>query len=192
MSTENEMKHFILNNLAIRSDIKDVEKRYDIELLGHYRATQDERYYPQFADKLRREAEQMAEHYKIFYCLENFLRELITSKLVEEHGEGWWDSAVPESVRINAADNRKREIASGNTPRSNLMIDYTNFGELGEIVRANWAVFGDVFRDLKAVGNIMARLNTLRAPIAHCKVLAEDEVVRLDLSLRDLFRQMGT
>jgi hypothetical protein len=160
-------------------------------MLEASKASQQERYYPQFADKLRREAEQMADHYKIFYCLANFLRELITSKLQEEHGDKWWELAVPEVVRKNAGENRKKEITSGNTPRSDSLIDYTNFGELGEIVKANWAVFGDVFRDLRAVETIMSRLNTLRGPIAHCKVLAEDEVVRLDLSLRDLFRQMG-
>jgi len=36
----------------------------------------------------------------------------------------------------------------------------------------------------------MANLNTLRGPIAHCTLLAEDEVVRLRLSVRDWFRQM--
>jgi hypothetical protein len=192
MSTEHNVKHFILNNLAIRADLRVVESRYDIMIVRGSQDFQPERYYPQFADKLRREAEQMADHYKIFYCLENFLRELITSKLQEEHGEKWWDAAVPEVVRKNASDNRKKEITSGNTPRSDFLIDYTNFGELGEIVKANWAVFGDVFRDLRAVENIMSRLNTPRGPIAHCKILAEDEVVRLDLSFRDLFRQMGT
>jgi Swt1-like HEPN len=192
MPAEQSLKYFILNNLGIRADLKEVESRYDVEIVRGTQASRQERYYPQFADKLRREAEQMADHYKIFYCLENFLRELITSKLQEEQGEKWWDTAVPEVVRKNAADNRKNEITSGNTPRSDFMIDYTNFGELGEIIKANWAVFGDVFRDLRAVENIMSRLNTLRGPIAHCKVLAEDEVVRLDLSFRDLFRQMGS
>jgi hypothetical protein len=42
-----------------------------------------------------------------------------------------------------------------------------NFGELGEIIKANWALFGDTFSDLKAVETTLARLNTLRAPIAH-------------------------
>jgi hypothetical protein len=34
----------------------------------------------------------------------------------------------------------------------------------------------------------MASLNTLRAPIAHCSPLGEDEVVRLQLAVRDWFR----
>jgi hypothetical protein len=46
------------------------------------------------------------------------------------------------------------------------------------------------FPDIKAVEVTLARLNTLRAPIAHCSMLAEDEVMRLHLSLRDWFRLM--
>jgi hypothetical protein len=47
-----------------------------------------------------------------------------------------------------------------------------------------------MFTDQKAVQNTIARLNTLRGPIAHCSMLAEDEVLRLRLSLRDWFRLM--
>ena len=37
---------------------------------------------------------------------------------------------------------------------------------------------------------IMTSLNTLRAPIAHCSPLAEDEVVRFQLTVKDWFRLM--
>lgn len=36
----------------------------------------------------------------------------------------------------------------------------------------------------------MNSLNLLRGPIAHCSPLAEDEVVRLKLTLKDWFRLM--
>jgi hypothetical protein len=71
------------------------------------------------------------------------------------------------------------------------MIDYTNFGELGEIIKFNWSIFNDTFKSIAAVEAILARLNTLRASIAHCSFLEEDEVARLDLSVKDWFRQMG-
>jgi hypothetical protein len=70
------------------------------------------------------------------------------------------------------------------------MIAYTTFGELGEIIKANWNIFSDTFKDSAAVVEILARLNGLRAPIAHCCPLAEDEVLRLHLTLRDWFHQM--
>ena len=97
---------------------------------------------------------------------------------------------MPQAVRDNATKNRAKEIQSGVTPRSAELLDYTNFGELGEIIKANWTLFSDTFADIEAVENTLARLNTLRAPIAHCSMLAEDEVMRLRLSLRDWFRLM--
>ena len=132
----------------------------------------------------------MAQNYIIFYCLENSIRELISQRLEEEHGADWWDKAVPEAVKRNAVANEKKERASGMTPRSTAYIDFTNFGELGEIIKTNWDTFGDMFRDVQAVQKVLATLNSLRAPIAHCKPLAEDEEMRLHLGLRDWFRQM--
>ena len=132
----------------------------------------------------------MSKNYAIFYCLENSIRETIVQRLEEQHGTGWWGTAVPASIRKNAEGNRKKELSSGVTPRSTELIDFTNFGELGEIIKANWDIFGDLFRDVRAVEKVLATLNTLRAPIAHCKALAPDEELRLQLGLRDWFRQM--
>ncbi len=47
-----------------------------------------------------------------------------------------------------------------------------------------------MFTSAKAVEKVMASLNMLRGPVAHCTPLAEDEVVRLGLSVRDWFRLM--
>lgn len=193
MKALDAIKLFGLNNLTIESDVQRVERQYGVNL-GHQGSTSteksDEKYYPQFSEKLRSEAEAMAANYVIFYCLENSIRELIVQRLEENFGEGWWNQAVPETVRKNAESNRKREIASGVTPRSADLIDFTNFGELGEIIKINWAIFGDMFRDAKAIEKVLATLNTLRAPIAHCKALAPDEELRLHLGLKDWFRQM--
>ncbi len=79
---------------------------------------------------------------------------------------------------------------SGITIRSTREIDYTTFGEFGEIVRANWQTFSDTFNNEKAFTKVMGNLNLLRGPIAHCSPLAEDEVVRLRLTLKDWFRLM--
>ena len=84
----------------------------------------------------------------------------------------------------------KKEKEAAVTARSSDPIDYTTFGELGEIIKSNWSLFGSVFNDIKAVEKVMSNLNSLRNPIAHCSPLAEDEVLRLELSLRDWFRIM--
>lgn len=192
MRREHALKLFGLNNLALEADLRRIAGEHQIDL-GR-RADDaieiDQAYYPQFSERLRAEAASMATHYAIFYCLENSMRNLIVERLEEVHGADWWNKAVPENVRQNCDKNQKKEQAAGITPRSQDMIDYSNFGELGEIIKTNWGIFGDMFRDVRALERILGNLNTLRAPIAHCKALAEDEVVRLQLSLRDWFRQM--
>ena len=192
MRAEEMIKLFGLNGLTIESEIRQIEREYDVDF-GHRKDLEqkiDQTYYPQFDERLRTEASRMSTNYAIFYCLENSIREIIVQRLEEQHGSAWWNTAVPDAVRINAEGNRKREISSGVTPRSTDLIDFTNFGELGEIIKSNWNVFGDMFRDVQAVVRVLATLNTLRAPIAHCKVLAEDEELRLHLGLCDWFRQM--
>ena len=192
MRSEEAIKLFGLNNLSIESEIRRIERECDVDL-GHrddQEQSIDKIYYPQFAERVRAEALRMSTSYQIFYCLENSIREIIVERLEEQGGPDWWHSAVPETVRKNAEGNQKKELSSGVTPRSADLIDFTNFGELGEIIKSNWDIFGDLFRDVRAVEKVLATLSTLRAPIAHCKALAEDEELRLHLGLRDWFRQM--
>lgn len=192
MKIDDQIKLFGLNNLSIEAAIKKTEKRLGIPFRrAALNEDKDEEFYPQFPEHIRREAEGMARHYEIFYCLETSIRQLISDRLKEEVGTDWWEKSVPEHIRKNAEDNRRRESETGMTPRSDDMIDFTTFGERGQIINFNGKFFGDTFRDLKAVSRVLSSLNSLRSPIAHCCPLAEDEVSRLQISLKDWFRQMG-
>ena len=101
-------------------------------------------------------------------------------------------NAVPQEVRENVKKNRDREANEGLAPRSSKMIDYTTFGEIGEIVKDNWDVFAGIFSgsDKNRVLRVINRLNLARGPIAHCGLLSEDEVVRLKLTVRDWYKLM--
>jgi hypothetical protein len=97
----------------------------------------------------------------------------------------------PSEDQVQDAETRlQRDLDSGYTLRSDNPLDFTTFGELGEIIKTNWDLFGAIFSSPKAVEKVMASLNLLRGPVAHCSPLAEDEVLRLQLSVRDWFRLM--
>jgi hypothetical protein len=132
----------------------------------------------------------MAKSYELFYCLEKTIRKQIADLLEATKGENWWDdqNVIPQQIHVEVKKRIQRERDSGITPRSQDALDYTNFGELGEIIKANWSIFASIFNNIKAVEKVMFSLNTLRNPIAHCSSLAEDEKLRLELSLRDWFR----
>lgn len=189
MIADQDFRLFYLSSRLVNTELDDVEDRLGIDL---GRPTQDSEsepgYYLQFPAAMRIEATEMARHYRLFYCLENSIREMIIAQLLAQHGEGWWDAAVPQVVKDAVAKNMSRERDAGVSLRSDDPIDYTTFGELGEIIQSNWDVFGDTFASKKAVVRVMSGLNLLRAPIAHSAPLAPDEVMRLELAVRDWFR----
>jgi hypothetical protein len=189
---ESLVKLFGMSNQLLENELSAVEAKHAIDLGRGIRARDtDQIYYPQFQADVRAEAARMAEHYEIFYCLEKTIRSFISEALEAAEGPMWWDSArVPTQLRDAVKDRIKRELDSGVTPRSEKHLDFTTFGEVGELIRANWDVFGGAFASQPAVTKVMSNLNTLRGPIAHCSPLAEDEVVRLRLSVKDWFRLM--
>jgi Swt1-like HEPN len=152
---------------------------------------EQETYLAQFDHVVRREALVMARHYQLFYCLENTLRELVESQLEDEYGEAWWEAHVPDQIRQSVAANKIREQDNGVTLRSSHPIDYTTFGELSEVIKSNWDIFGATFNSKRGLEKVMSSLNLLRGPVAHMSPLADDEVVRLDLAVRDFFRLMS-
>lgn len=189
-----KIKSFIMTNQMVNEDIQRIGSAYSVDF-GHLpistQALQDS-YYPQFDAAVRAEAAQMSKHYETFYCLEKSIRALVSETLeTAEQTPDWWNSErIPANIRVDVSSRIQREHDSAVTSRSEDQLDYTTFGELAVIITSNWPIFGGLFRSRKAVEKVMASLNTLRGPIAHCSPLADDEVQRLHLTLRDWFRLM--
>ena len=56
-------------------------------------------------------AELMAQYYMANYCLENRIRRFIRETL-SKHGENWWETKVPEKVRIAVKEKQEQELNS--------------------------------------------------------------------------------
>ena len=187
-----KVKLFALANSMTEHQLDIIEKDYDLDLKRHPKEeVQKKDFYLQFDSEFRKEAKMMAEHYEVFYCLEKAIRRLILELMEEAYDINWWEEKVPEPIKENVKNNIKREEDSGFTIRSEENIDYTTFGELSQIVTNNWNVFENLFKKgKKSFQKIMTNLNQLRGPIAHCSPLADDEKVRLELTVKDWFRLM--
>lgn len=148
-----------------------------------------DRHLAQIDGSIRAEAHRMGEYYRMFYALENDIRDFIAETLEAIDAEGWWGSLVPAEVRSNVKKNKERDAAGGLPPRSSRNIDYTSFGELGEIIKSNWDTFQGMFSRV-TVGRfeqVIRRLNLARGPIAHSGVVPPEEAVRLKLAIRDWY-----
>ena len=188
------IKAFVMTNQMLNEDLHRIGARHSMDL-GHIPQAAklvEDIYYPQFDAAVRAEAALMSAHYEAFYCLEKSIRALVSETLeTAEKTEAWWDSQrILPNIKNEVAARIQRELDSGITRRSMEELDYTTFGELANIITGNWDIFGGLFSSRKAVEKVMANLNSLRGPIAHCSPLAEDEVQRLQLTVRDWFRLM--
>lgn len=193
--TLRQVKSFGMTNQIISEELSRIGREYSLDL-GHLPPTapaKDPEYYPQFDAAIRSEAAAMSKHYEVFYSLEKSIRVLVSETIESADGkEDWWDSPrVPEAIRNDVRSRIQKEIDAGVSRRSLDELDYTTFGELSNIIVANWDLFGGtLFNSKKALEKVMASLNALRNPIAHCSPLAEDEQLRLRLAVRDWFRLM--
>lgn len=195
MNINTEKIHlFLLNCAVVEREVRAIQgafatasPRLDTEL----DSDQLPDFIRQFELENRMNAAKMATYYKLFYMLENDIRDLVSETLEAAHGKDWWSKCVPQGVKDEADKNRDREELQGITSRSERQIDYSNFGQLADIIRANWKDFAGMLSNQPAMSRVLSQLNMLRGPIAHCGVLAEDEVDRLKLSIKDWFRVMA-
>jgi hypothetical protein len=183
-----------MSGFLICDELRQIEQRFGIEL-GHSpkaEVASAVAYYPQFEQSVRLEAADMSQHYEVFYCLEKAIRNLIVETLEDAEGVTWWDSSrIPRNIKEDVAALIRRERDNGITPRSDNMIDYTTFGQLSVIITSNWELFEPTLKSKRAVERVMASLNLLRGPIAHCCPMQEDEIDRLRLTVKDWFRMIG-
>ena len=185
---------FVLKCAAIHSDLRRTLARFDESRSAEATFAEEiqlREYIQQFDLKGRVNAAKMAEYYKIFYMLENDIRRLITETLESAHGPVWWEMCVPQGVKDEVGRNMRREEDAAIAMRSENEIDYTTFGQLGDIIRSNWMDFAGMLRNQASLNRVLNSLNMSRGTIAHCGLLGEDEIDRLKLNVKDWFRVLA-
>lgn len=173
----------VLNQLRVANQRSALERETDSLISG---------YLSQIDFQIIHDSERMADFYKVFFALENDIRNLVEETLEADFGDDWWSSRAPQQVQENAQRNIEREASEGLPPRSTRNIEYTTFGELNEIIKDNWENFSGLFSSVSKnrVLRVLSRLNQARGPIAHCNYLPEEEAVRLKLAIQDWYKLM--
>ena len=151
------VKRFASNSLLIRAALQTIEIETGHSFLESTLIfeTIDETYYPQFEEKFREEAASMAANFRIFYCLENSIRELIREALEEHFIDEWWTAGVSQPIREDAERLRQKEVDMGAIPRSDDLLDYTTFGQLANIIEQSKEAFEGRFTSLRAVNRLL-------------------------------------
>lgn len=149
---------------------------------------------PLMDESLVVKSRKMAVVYTAICAFENSVREFIARKLLEEKGENWWESCVKKEVRGNAETRRRSEKdVRWLTARGDSMIYYTEFGDLISImVRPdNWKLFEVHIGNIDWAKQIINTLERSRNIIMHSGELAQTDIERVGMYIRDWFRQVG-
>jgi hypothetical protein len=143
-----------------------------------------------FSRDLRDHAEKMTYAYCLFYCFENTVRDLVSQRLAERKGVGWW-TTVPAKVQ-QRVEGKKIEIENNKWHQAVIAedIDHTLFGDLASIIIAQWPEFDELFPSQDWVRVRLTELERSRNIIAHGNLLPEAEIERLEQYLLDWVRQV--
>src|SRR6266496_6617024 len=137
-------------------------------------------------------ARKMSAVYIAIASFENAVRDLVSSRLLEQKGANWWHACVSSDVKKRAETRQKQEEkirwhqARGLNP-----IYYTEMADLVSIIQGNWASFEDLVHDIDWVRQIFKSLERSRNVIMHSGQLSMDDVERVGVFIRDWLRQVG-
>ena len=148
--------------------------------------------FAEFSPQIQDGAEKMSRMYVAFFCFENSVRELVAQKLRDSHGDNWWDTKVPQSIRTKVEARKKQEQKNKwHQPRSRSNINYADFGDMPGIILNNWSEFEVLFDSPEWVKSRFGEMEKSRNVIAHNNVLEEAEIDRIRLYLQDWARIVG-
>lgn len=188
MNNLSRLKLFAMKSLLLEADLGRLEKGG--VSLGHLQTVKTDPVVDTelFESDILAQAHKMADFYVLYYCVENSIRRLIAERLEEKYGAGWWDAKVPDAVKTEVARLQKNEKDSVFSVRSDDQLSYTTFGELLLILDANWDDFSDTIRSRKGMRQVLSQFNMSRGVIAHSCELKDDEIMRLELLVKDWLR----
>jgi hypothetical protein len=193
-SPEEEILKGVWNGLLLRDSLERLKTDEGISVFGEEAKEQTtaELEVQDFSPQIRAQAAEMQAVYVQFFCLENAVRELISQRLSERHGVGWWELKVPVKVREGVEKLRTKEEKNKYlATRSPTAIGYTFFGNLAQIIIANWEDFSDLFPDQAWINSRFNDLEMCRNIIMHTNVLPSVEIARIDSLVRDWLSQVG-
>jgi hypothetical protein len=137
-------------------------------------------------------AQKMAVVYTAICAFENSVRKFVAKKLLEVHGEKWWENKVSEPIKKKAQSRKEQEDKiRWHTPRGDSIINYTELGDLSSMIRNNWDDFEPHIVSQEWAEQIIKTVERSRNVIMHSGELVNHDIERIGTYIRDWINQIG-
>lgn len=163
----------------LRAPTHDDQERGDIDLLAPV------------SDSVRAGSLYMQRCFRLLYVLENVVREFVSEVLEELDHESWFDNRASAVMKKKVADRKAAEARNQwHTGRNQEPIYYLDFGDLALLIQSHWVAFKDLLPTQSWAVSRLQDAERSRNVIAHTNLLSDEEVVRLEMHVRDWVRQV--
>lgn len=147
----------------------------------------------QFGIQRRNDALEMARLYAVLHAFENEIRALVRETLEENTADDWWQTdAIPKKIR-DKADARRRTALEDSwlEGAKDNNLEYVDFGDLSQIIIANWELFKDIIPSQSWLNQRMMELEKARNFVAHNRMLLPNEFQRIYMYVSDWNKTVG-
>jgi len=125
-------------------------------------------------------------------AFENSVREFVKGVLAESAGDTWWEDRVSERIRKKAEQRKDDEEKNRwHGTRGLHPLEFTDLGELGSIMRSNFADFEPFCLNEEWISSVFRVVERSRNVIMHSGLLNKGDIQRLGITIRDWIRQVG-
>ena len=163
----------------LRDPISPEQDRADIDLLAPV------------SESVRAGSLYMQRCYRLLFVLENVVREFVQDVLQEIDKEEWFDKRASREMKKKVEDRKSTEAKNqwhaGRNPHP---IYYLDFGDLALLIQTHWTEFKDLLPTQSWAVSRLQDAERSRNVIAHTNLLSDEEVIRLEMHVRDWVRQV--
>jgi hypothetical protein len=163
----------------LRSPLADAQEKVDSDLLAPV------------SEAVRASSLYMQRCYRLLFVLENVVREFVQEVLEELDKDQWFDKRASAPMKRKVEDRKVAEQKNQwHTGRNTHPIFYLDFGDLALLIQNHWNDFKDLLPNQSWALSRLQDAERSRNVIAHTNLLSDEEVVRLEMHLRDWIRQV--
>lgn len=163
----------------LQQPLGSLEEKSDIDLLAPV------------SDAVRAGSLYMQRCYRLLFVLENVVREFVADVLIDADGEDWFEKRASSAMKRKVLDRKTTETKNQwHTGRNKQPLYYLDFGDLALILQTHWVEFKDLLPDQAWAVSRIQDAERSRNVIAHTNILSDDELVRLEMHVRDWVRQV--
>ncbi len=163
----------------LREPIGSAQERQDIDIMAPV------------SDSIRSGSLYMQRCYRLLFVLENVVREFVREVLEEADHDQWFEKRASREMKKKVEDRKTAEAKNQwHTGRNAHPIYYLDFGDLALLIQSHWNDFKDLIPTQSWAVSRLQDAERSRNVIAHTNVLSDEEVVRLEMHVRDWVRQV--